>query len=98
MTQAALGDDLKLPTLRETVSIKIPPGTQPGQILRLRGKGLPGLRGGGRGDLLIRIAVEIPARLTAARRRQLEEFEKSGENGIFPGVEKFWEQLRRWMG
>ena len=78
MVQAALGCELKVPTLSaETVTMKIPPGTQPGQTFRLRGRGLPHLRGG-KGDLLLRVAVKIPARLTPAQKRLLEQFGPDG--------------------
>ena len=79
MAQAALGTDLKVPTLSDSVTMKIPPGTQPGQIFRLRGKGLPQLRGG-RGDLLVQAKVVIPSRLTAEQKRLLEQFQQHGDN------------------
>lgn len=83
MTQAALGSEVKLPTLsEEAITLKVPGGTQPGQMLRLAGKGLPGLRGAGRGDLLVRVRVEIPARLTAAQRKQLEEMDRLSDKSI----------------
>jgi len=80
MIQAVLGCELKVPTLAEPVTMKVPPGTQPGQIFRLRGKGLPPLRGGGRGDILLRVQVKIPARLTPAQKRLLEQFGQDGDN------------------
>ena len=83
MAQAALGCELKVPTLAaESVTMKIPPGTQPGQVFRLRGRGLPQLRGG-KGDLLLRVAVKIPARLTPAQKRLLEQFGQDGDNSSF---------------
>lgn len=97
MTQAALGCEVKIPILQGTATLKVPPGTQPGQIFRLRGKGLVGLEGGGRGDQLVRVQVEIPSRLSAAQRKLLEEFDRLGDKGIFPGVQKFWSQLKQWM-
>ena len=97
MVQAALGCELKVPTLDGNVTMKIPPGSQQGEGFRLRGKGLPSLRGGGRGDQLVRIVVEIPTRLSSAQRRLLEEFAKIGDNGIFPGIQKFWDQARHWL-
>lgn len=83
MIQAALGCELKVPTLAaESVTMKIPPGTQPGQVFRLRGRGLPHLRGG-KGDLLLRVAVKIPVRLTGAQKRLLEQFGQDGDNSSF---------------
>ena len=64
-TQAALGTSLEVETLEGVEELIITPGTQPGHVFRLKGRGIPALRGRGRGDLLVRIDVEVPARLTA---------------------------------
>lgn len=70
---AALGGKVELPTLDGTPAIvEVAAGTQTGRIVRVRGKGLPGLRGG-HGDVLARLIVWVPAKLSAAERRQLEE-------------------------
>ncbi|MBI3616519.1 MAG: molecular chaperone DnaJ [Candidatus Omnitrophica bacterium] len=97
MVQAALGAEVQVPTLTGTVTMKIPAGTQPGDIFRLRGKGLSSLRGGGKGDQLVRVAVEIPAPLAAAQRHALEQFSKLSDNGVFPRIQKFWDQAKRWV-
>ncbi len=97
MVQAALGSEIKVPTLTGTVTMKIHAGTQPGEVFRLRGKGLPSLRGGGKGDQLVRIMVEIPEHLSSDHRRMLEEFGKVSDNGVFPRVQKFWDQVRSWL-
>ncbi|MBI3317907.1 MAG: molecular chaperone DnaJ [Candidatus Omnitrophica bacterium] len=97
MVQASLGCELRVPTLEGSVMMKIPPGTQPGQTFRLKAKGLPALRGGFRGDELVRVKVEIPTRLQPAQRGLLEQFEKLSDNGAFPGIQKFWEQAKQWM-
>lgn len=96
MVQAALGCELKVPTLEGTAMMKVPAGTQPGQLFRLRGKGLPSLHGAPRGDQLVRIAVEIPSRLTASQRALLEQFLKAGDEGSFPGIQKFWDRIKNW--
>lgn len=87
MVQAALGAEIQVPALSGEVTMKIPAGTQPGQLFRLRGKGLPGLDGGPAGDQLVRVRVEIPRKLSTAQRKLLEELEQTGENNFF----------RRWM-
>lgn len=69
---AALGGKVEVPTLDGTAAVDVSPGTQNGRVVRVRGKGLPGLRGG-RGDLLARLVVWVPTKLSAAERRQLEE-------------------------
>jgi molecular chaperone DnaJ len=76
IAQAALGAHLVVPTLEGTTELPVPPGTQPGQVFRVRGEGVPSLRGRGRGDLLVRIDVHVPTRLgedEAALLRQLAE-------------------------
>lgn len=92
MTQAALGCEVEVPALTGTVSMKVPAGTQPGQLFRLKGRGLPSLRGG-RGDQLVRVEVEIPSRLSAAERKRLEEFERLSDKSTFPGIQKFWQRF-----
>lgn len=80
-TQVALGAEVDVPTLEGTVSLKIPAGTQSGKILRLRGKGMPSVYGRGRGDLLVRVAVETPRKLTARQKELLAELAETEENG-----------------
>ncbi len=77
--QAALGTRVEVPTLDGKVRMKVPPGTQSGKVLRLRAKGLPSLRSGAQGDILVRLQVETPSELTDRQRRLLEEFEKTLE-------------------
>lgn len=82
-TQAALGAEVPVETLDGPVTMKIPPGTQTGTAFRLRGRGAHRIRGGGRGDHLVRVEVEVPRRLTAEQRELLErlaELEESGSN------------------
>ncbi len=76
-TLAALGGVVAVPTVTGAVKMKIPAGTQSGTVLRLKGKGVPALRGGGRGDLHIRIKVEIPTGLSSEQKRLWEELQKS---------------------
>ena len=79
-TQAALGAQIDVPTLDGKVKMKIPAGTQTGKVFRLKGKGIPHLHGGGRGDQHVRVLVETPTDLSAEQRELLEKFaEISGE-------------------
>ncbi|MFQ5695745.1 MAG: molecular chaperone DnaJ [Terriglobia bacterium] len=71
--QAALGAELRVPTLDGQRSLKVPAGTQSGTIFRLRGHGLPNLNGRGKGDLYVEVRVEIPKRLTREQKRLVEE-------------------------
>ncbi len=75
---AVLGAHVEVPTIDNNVKIKIEPGTQPGKILRLRGKGLPEVNGYGRGDLLVNVNVWIPKILTREEAKIIEKFKESG--------------------
>lgn len=78
VTDAVLGTTLTAPTLEGNVSMTVPPGTQPGTVLRLKGKGLPVLGGGQRGDLYLRIGIRIPERLTREERDLYEQLRSIG--------------------
>lgn len=71
---AALGGEVDVPTLEGKAQLKVPAGTQSGQMFKLRGKGIVNINGRDRGDLLARLIVEVPSRLSAEQRRKLEEF------------------------
>src|SRR3972149_232805 len=76
IVQAALGDELEVPTLDGAHKLKVAPGTESGDVITLRGKGVPHLRGGGRGDLLVHAQVTTPKHLSAEQKRLLRELEK----------------------
>ncbi len=85
--QAALGADIEIPTLEGSARLHIPPGTQSHALLRLRGKGLPALQGGGRGDQLVRVIVRTPDRVSAEERKLLERLaELQGNGNVRHGV------------
>ncbi len=73
-TQAVLGTQIFVPTLKEKVKLRIPPGTQPGKIFRLRGQGLPYMQGRGRGDLNVIINIDVPQSVNKNEKRLLEEY------------------------
>jgi len=75
--EAALGGTVEIPTIEGKVKIKVEPGTQPGKILRLRGKGLPDVNSYGRGDLLVTINVYIPEELSREERKAIEKMTES---------------------
>lgn len=78
--QAALGDEIVVPTLDGKAKMKIPPGTQNGHVFRLKGKGIPGLHYSGKGDQLVKIRIDVPTKLSDKQKKLLEEFaEASGE-------------------
>lgn len=73
IVQAALGTEISVPGLNGEETVKIPEGTQTGEIIRLKGKGMPDPHGGGKGDLYVNIHVEIPTKLTRDQRRLFEQ-------------------------
>jgi molecular chaperone DnaJ len=74
--QAALGAEIVVPTIDGPTTLKIHPGTQVGEVFTLRGKGMPRLRGYGRGDLNVRVGITVPEKLTANQRQLLEQLGK----------------------
>jgi molecular chaperone DnaJ len=74
--QATLGAEVEVPTLDGKTFLKIPPGTQPDTVFRLRGKGMPHLNGFGRGDELVRVMIQVPTQLTSRQRELLTELGK----------------------
>jgi DnaJ-class molecular chaperone len=79
--EAALGAEVEIPAPEGRISLKVPAGSQDGKLLRVRGHGAPKLNGGGKGDLLARLRVAVPEKLTKAEREALENFQKiSREN------------------
>jgi molecular chaperone DnaJ len=101
MGTAALGGEIEAPTLDGGRSrVKVPAGVQSGKQLRLRGKGMPALRGAGAGDLYIELAVETPVNLTARQRELLKEFEDAGKDNnpetqdFFSRVKGFWDGMK----
>ena len=75
--QAVLGAEIEVPTLDGPVRLTIPEGTQPGAVFRLRGKGIPFLRGGGRGDQFVSVSVRVPKNLTGSQKELLRQFAAS---------------------
>ena len=74
---AALGGTVEIPTIDSNVKVKIESGTQPGKVLRLRGKGLPSVNGYGTGDLLVNISIYVPEALNKEEKSALEKMEAS---------------------
>lgn len=98
---AALGGELEVPTLDGRVNLKIPAETQTGKLFRLRGKGVAPVRGGGAGDLMVKVVVETPINLNSRQKELLREFQEATEEGhrkhspkrhsFFDSVKKFFE-------
>ncbi|PWR02866.1 molecular chaperone DnaJ [Meridianimarinicoccus roseus] len=101
MTTAALGGDIEVPTIDGGRSrVKVPAGSQSGRQMRLRGKGMPALRGGAHGDMFIEMAVETPVNLTSKQKQLLREFEADSEDNhpeganFFSKVKGFWDSMK----
>ncbi|MEM4704072.1 MAG: molecular chaperone DnaJ [Candidatus Bathyarchaeia archaeon] len=82
--QAALGAEVSVPTLDGNTTVKIRPGTEPGEVIRLKEKGFPKLRGHGRGDLLVRVNVDVPKKLTERQKALLEELAREFDQNVRP--------------
>ncbi len=104
ISTAALGGELKVPTLTASAMLKVPPGTQSHQMFKLRGKGVRSVRSDRIGDLMCRVVVETPVKLTSKQRELLEEFEGTFETAEgqasspqtkswFDGVKSFFEKM-----
>lgn len=91
-TDAALGVDLRVPTLDGSTTIRIPPGTPSGRSFRLPGRGMPGLGGAGRGDLHIKVSVEVPTKLSPEQRATLASFAERLGPDAHP-QRKAWQEL-----
>ncbi|MGL4281967.1 MAG: molecular chaperone DnaJ [Albidovulum sp.] len=101
MTTAAMGGKVEVPTIDGgRSSVAIPAGAQTGKQMRLRGKGMPALRGGGTGDMLIEMAVETPVNLTSRQKELLREFEELSKDNnpegssFFSKVKSFWDGMK----
>ena len=94
VTQAALGADVRLPTLDGEIELSFEPGTQPGEIRVVRGRGMPVLQGFGRGDHRVLVNVAVPRHLTDEQRRLLEQFASSTNADNYRETEGFFEKLK----
>ena len=94
MTEASLGAKVRIPTLDGEEELELEPGTQPGRLHVLRGKGMPVLQGFGRGDQRVLVNVQVPRRLTEEQRRLLEEFERSASDETYEADEGFFQKLK----
>ena len=98
---ASLGGELDVPTLNGKVKLKVPAETQSGKIFRLRGKGVAPVRGGAPGDLLCKVVIETPVKLSGEQKELLRKFQESLESGgnrhnprkssWFEGVKRFFD-------
>jgi len=90
-----MGAEVDVPILGDTARLKVPAGSQPHQVLKLRGKGMPHLRGRGQGDACYRLIVEVPQKLNARQREALEAFETASRDQGGPLLASFVERMKR---
>ncbi len=93
-TQATLGAEVEVPTLEGRHKLTIPRTTQHGSVLRIPGQGLPDLRTGRRGDMIVVVAIEIPCKLSAAQEKLLREFAATENHEVMPETQSFWKKIR----
>jgi len=95
--QAALGAEIEVPTLNGKARINVPTGTQSGTILRLRDKGVKNIQGYGKGDLHIRVIVEVPTRLNSDQKAKLTEFGELCDDKVNPMRGSFFEKAKKFF-
>lgn len=95
--QAALGDEIVVPTLEEKVSYKIPAGTQPGTVFRLKGKGIKNVRGGRKGDLYVKVSLEVPTKLNKKQKKAVEAMGKEVTDECYSKKSGFLSSLKEFF-
>jgi molecular chaperone DnaJ len=98
IAQAALGAEVEVPTVDGATKLKIPSGIQPGKVLRMRGKGVPYIRGNSRGDQLVVVNVEVPKNLTIEQRKLMEQLAESLGSEVKPSEKGFLDWLKETLG
>ncbi len=99
IAQASLGAELEVPTLDEPSVLRVPPGTQSGRVVRLRGKGVPYLRASGRGDLQVRLHVAVPTEVSEEQRKLLERLAETFGTEVKPRENRgFFEKVKDAFG
>ena len=93
-SQAVLGDNLIVPTLKEKVSYKIPPGTQPETVFRLKGKGIKDVHSSRIGDLYVKVVLEVPTKVTAAQKKLIEQLKETATTDGYSKRKTFADTLK----
>ena len=93
--QATLGAEIEVPTLSGKAHIKVPAGTQPGTMFRLKGKGVKNIQGFGTGDLHVRVNVEVPTHLNRGQKTKLQEFAALCDERVNPMTQSFFERAKK---
>ncbi len=96
--QAALGDDITVPTLDGKVSYKVPAGTQPNTVFRLKGKGVRDIRSGRMGDLYVKVILEVPTKLNSKQKKAIEEMGKAVHSDCYLKKSSFSDKMKEFFG
>jgi molecular chaperone DnaJ len=96
MEVAAAGGTVEVPTLEGPMELKIPGGTQPGQVFNFKGKGVPRLQGSGRGDQYVRVNIEVPSKITKKQKQLLEEFTSESKPSAYKAVSRFSKEFEKY--
>lgn len=96
-TQACMGAQIEVPSLGGMRKLKINPGTQHGDIYRIRNQGLPEIRTGQQGDQLVQVVIEIPKKLNTKQKELLEEFAKTEDKDVMPNTKGFFEKVKKYF-
>ena len=94
---AALGGQINVPKLKGKTLLKVPAGTQGGTLFRLRGEGMPKLRGGGSGDMVVRVDIDVPKRMTDAQKEALKAYAKACGDEDAPVSESWRQKFKRFF-
>lgn len=92
--QAALGADIDVPTVNGKTKVRIPAGTQSGTVFRVKGKGVKNVQGYGTGDLMVRVVVEVPRKLSMKQRAKLEDFAETCDDAVHPESAGFFSKAK----
>ena len=95
--QAALGDDIVVPTLEEKVSYKVPAGTQPGTVFRLKGKGIKSVRSSRKGDLYVKVTLEVPTKLNSKQKKAIAAMGKSVTSECYQKKSSFLDSIKEFF-
>ena len=98
IAQAVLGAEVEVPTVDGNTKLHIPSGTQPGKVFTIKSKGIPHVRGNGRGDQLVIVNVEIPTRLSREQKQMLEELGKTLGTEVKPQERSFFDTIKDVLG
>jgi len=98
ITQAALGAEIEVPVLAGKEKITVPPGTQYGDLIRMKGRGLPDVRTGRKGDEIVQVLVEVPRKLSKRQEQLLRELAEHEDINVLPAKKGFFERLKEYFG